>query len=79
MPAPGGAWRISVPELLKRAQSSGKSPSMGKEPNSDDQRQRMKLRIPSKRMLVRAPMAASKRMSGATRRLSVAMKKTLRA
>ena len=52
---------------------------MGKEPKGDDQRQRMKLRIPSNKMLVNAPMAVSNLMSGALRCFSVAMKKSLKA
>ncbi|KZR83462.1 hypothetical protein MITS9509_03284 [Synechococcus sp. MIT S9509] len=52
---------------------------MGKEPKGDDRRQSMKLRIPSSRMLVNAPIAVSNLISGALRCFSVAMKKSLKA
>ena len=52
---------------------------MGKEPKGDDRRQLTKLSIPSSKMLVNAPIAVSKRMSGALRCFSVAMKKSLKA
>ena len=52
---------------------------MGKEPKGDDPRQLTKLSIPSSKMLVNAPIAVSKRMSGALRCFSVAMKKSLKA
>ena len=52
---------------------------MGKEPKRDDRRQLTKLSIPSSKMLVNAPIAVSKRMSGALRCFSVAMKKSLKA
>tara|TARA_B100000073_G_scaffold295324_1_gene259606 strand:+ start:139 stop:312 length:174 start_codon:yes stop_codon:yes gene_type:complete len=52
---------------------------MGKEPKGDERRQRMRLMIPSNKMLVNAPIAVSKRMSGALRCFSVAMKKSLKA
>ena len=52
---------------------------MGKEPKGDDRRQLTKLSIPSSKMLVNAPIAVSKRMRGALRCFSVAMKKSLKA
>ena len=52
---------------------------MGKEPKGDDRSQLTKLSIPSSKMLVNAPIAVSKRMSGALRCFSVAMKKSLKA
>tara|TARA_B100000073_G_scaffold50904_1_gene37545 strand:- start:219 stop:392 length:174 start_codon:yes stop_codon:yes gene_type:complete len=51
---------------------------MGKEPKGDDRGQRMKMMIPSSKMLVNAPIAVSKRMSGALRCFRVAIEEILK-
>jgi len=51
---------------------------MGKEPKGDDRGQRMKMKIPSSKMLVNAPIAVSKLMSGALRCFRVAIEEILK-
>ena len=51
---------------------------MGKEPKGDDRRQLTKLMIPSSKMLVNAPIAVSKLMSGVLRCFRVAIEEILK-